>query len=301
MISIPTVLVLGAGASNPYGLPLGQELTHNVCNELLNPRSAQIKVLGEIGFEPSHVNRFVNDLRYSGYASVDAFLETRPDYLQIGKAAIASSLIPRENPDSLFPPKARFGNWYQHLISYLSIDTDEFHKNSLSIVTFNYDRSLEHYLRSVIQTRRQCSGREALGILESLKIVHVHGSLGSLNPDSERFRDYSKELNGKSLKTAADGIIIVSEAKDDTDEFNAARDVLAKAERIYFLGLGYAKQNVVRLGFDGKQRSGVQGYGTVQNLSPRQTAEVRKLFYPEFKLVSHDCLNLFVYEAPLDS
>ena len=35
MISKPTVLVLGAGASQPYGFPVGRELAETVCKEFV--------------------------------------------------------------------------------------------------------------------------------------------------------------------------------------------------------------------------------------------------------------------------
>jgi hypothetical protein len=301
MIARSTVLVLGAGASHPYGLPLGQGLTHDVCTELLNASSQQHRALQEVGFAPDLINEFVNDLRYSGFSSVDAFLETRNDFMPIGKAAIAASLIPRESPDHLFPPQARYGNWYQHLAGHLSIESDEFIKNKLSIITFNYDRSFEQYLQSVIKTRRRCSNREAFSILSKLPIIHVHGLLGTLDEDSDSYRKYSTELNAQTLATASSNIVIISEARDDTAEFNAARKVLSTAERIYFLGFGYAKQNVTRLGFKGTSGSGVLGFGTAQGLGPYQITEVKALFDPSFSFTGHDCLNLFTHEAPLES
>ena len=48
--------------------------------------------------------------------------------------------------DNLFPPRAPSDHWYALLANQLEIGTDRFGENKLSIVTFNYDRSLEHYL-----------------------------------------------------------------------------------------------------------------------------------------------------------
>ena len=45
MIKIPTVFIVGAGASKPYGFPIGRELVTLICNNLINDQSRYFKQL----------------------------------------------------------------------------------------------------------------------------------------------------------------------------------------------------------------------------------------------------------------
>lgn len=143
MITKTTVLILGAGASIDYGFPLGRGLRDLVCRV---PGTAGASAITDAGYDPEELNEFVDILRHSGYTSVDWFLEDRPEFISIGKAAIAAALIPFENPDRLFPPDAPANHWYELLLNTMDSPRGSFTENRLSIVTFNYDRSLEYYL-----------------------------------------------------------------------------------------------------------------------------------------------------------
>lgn len=95
MITKSTVLVLGAGASVPYSFPTGQELRNFVIassadhfrsvagreeqrNNSREARKAQQRA--------DMAREFQDSLKYARQVSVDAFLEHRPDMLDIGKA-----------------------------------------------------------------------------------------------------------------------------------------------------------------------------------------------------------------------
>lgn len=51
MIEHPVLLILGAGASKPYGFPLGGSLTTNILDELKNQESDFTKNIVHYGFE----------------------------------------------------------------------------------------------------------------------------------------------------------------------------------------------------------------------------------------------------------
>ncbi len=100
MIDTPTALILGAGASSPYNFPTGYQLYEAVCNGRWNrPEGPEvdIRLATEMsGFTDYDAMREV--LRSSGYESVDTFLGKRTEYMAVGKAAIAATLIPFEDP-----------------------------------------------------------------------------------------------------------------------------------------------------------------------------------------------------------
>ena len=134
MIKRNLVLVLGAGASMPYGFPSGRELVARALNKSVR------SFLGEMGFHPSEVKEFQTAMKFSDPPSVDAFLALRSELMKVGKAAIACVLVQCESPDNLFQPAA--GRWYPYLRRQLETSLELFRYNKASVVTFNYDRSL---------------------------------------------------------------------------------------------------------------------------------------------------------------
>ncbi len=242
MITVPTTLVLGAGASEPYGFPWGVGLLNQVCS--LENRTRPLK---DVGFTDEDIGSFFDDLKHAGYSSVDAFLEKFQQYAEIGKAAIAATLIPIEDPTRLFPPQVSRPHWYEFLANRLEVGTPRFDENQLSIVTFNYDRSLEHYLYKVLLTRCGVGDTEAFGLLKKIPMIHVHGTLGAYSPLGGDGRQYTQEVTGETVRMAARDIRIVSDADVETEQFQTARTLLKQAERIYFLGFGFQADNVRRL------------------------------------------------------
>ena len=112
MITNRTVLILGAGASHPYGFPTGKELRNEIILGCAGGRTPPLaNSLLECGFIESQIIQFGNVLRLSGQVSVDRFLERRKEYLEIGKAALAISLVTKEDLQRLFQIGAS-SHWY---------------------------------------------------------------------------------------------------------------------------------------------------------------------------------------------
>src|SRR6185295_12564481 len=109
MIGRQTVLVLGAGASQPYGFPLGAGLVDQVCTEILDENQGRTlgtvgadgkqyfvtfsERLKRLGHRPDLIERFAVQMRQARPYSIDAFLETRTEFRTVGKAAIADVLL----------------------------------------------------------------------------------------------------------------------------------------------------------------------------------------------------------------
>ena len=100
MITTPTVLVLGAGASCPYGFPTAKELKNRICEVFSNPDVISRLAKG-LDRSSDQFVEFREAFWKSGTSSVDAFLEARPEFLAVGKLAIAYCLIPFENEPDL--------------------------------------------------------------------------------------------------------------------------------------------------------------------------------------------------------
>ena len=96
MIEKKTVLVLGAGASVPYGFPTGRGLLFEAVERLRSTDSNLRGALRDMGIDRQESVRFAGLLSQSMQPSIDAFVENNWKYVRIGKTAIALSLIPHE-------------------------------------------------------------------------------------------------------------------------------------------------------------------------------------------------------------
>lgn len=263
MITKPSVLVLGAGASSPYGFPTGQGLSQSIISNLraLSKNESRGKddwvpfLETNFGIPAEVMHQFAEELRYSRIA-VDAFLEHRPEYLQIGKLSIALCLMGHENEEKLFNTQR---NWYDYLRLKLDAPFDEFGGNQLSIITFNYDRSIEHYLFMVLQHTYGKSPEQCAEQINKIPIIHVHGRIGALPWQESESRAYEPRLDPEYVKIASDQIIIIiSEGNDSSIEFQEAFRLLEGADRgkIFFLGFGYNDTSLKRLRLSNVQHDG---------------------------------------------
>ncbi len=248
MIAKPTVLILGAGASCDYGFPSGRDLLLGICRGIDSNSSIKTNLI-EAGFVDPDIAEFRMALDRSGQPSVDAFLENREDYLSLGKTAIACHLIPFENAESFTRTGVRNG-WYEYLWHQLNAPKSEFCANRLSVITFNYDRSLECYLSMVLRNSYGLSDAEVAVQLQHVPIVHIHGQLGEFSPLPHVGRKYEPTLNKDAIRTAVDGIKVVHEATDSSADLDQAYQLLSEAEVVCFLGFGYHDQNMIRLRLD---------------------------------------------------
>ncbi|MCK5001111.1 MAG: hypothetical protein KAS23_16320 [Anaerohalosphaera sp.] len=252
MITKKTVLVLGAGASMPYGFPSGWGLVKEICSRFDHVNRADTVTLAKAGYLSSDMVEFAKSLSVSGQSSVDAFLEHRPEYIDVGKAAIAYVLKYYESHVNLFDLGTE-KNWYKLFWSRLSTSINSFQYNKLSIITFNYDRSLEQYLFTAMSNSYGLNEDQCAYKLKSIPIIHVHGKLGRLNWEDSTLESVDfgvSETNPNVIRKASSGIKIIHENIEDDQEFEAAERLLRKADRIYFLGFGYHPTNWERLGLD---------------------------------------------------
>jgi hypothetical protein len=253
----------------------------------------------ESGLHGSGYTKFQSELLESGMYSIDAFMEYRNDYREIGRKAIAHALI-RFEQEALLWPDERNGavdNWYAYLFNKLTagIRPEAFNSLPVSFITFNYDRSLRYFLLHGLMARYGMSEERAWSLLSQIPIIHVHGDLGALplQPVAKGpSRPYHPILISDAINSAAEHITIVQAAKDDSDEFKRARGFLATAERIYFLGFGYHADNMRRLGFEeGKPFGGPNHIpivlGTAFEISP-SNRNILNRKYPNLGLARGD-------------
>ena len=254
MITNPAVIVLGAGASIPYGYPSGAGLVKDVVQKIGN--MDWIAIIDAFGLHRSELNVLRSELLLSQKPSIDAFLEQRPEFLDAGKVAIAFSLLSRETPDIFNDLEGSSEGIYPSLFNSLKASWEEIKQNKLTIVTFNYDRSLEYFLFSTLKRSYNKSDSEIAEAMQYLPIIHVHGSLGPLPWQAPGGIDYyplfgtgnpAIEMQ-RRIKVACENIVIVFQTQPKSNEFKLAYERLKEANKIYFLGFGYNTDNLEMLG-----------------------------------------------------
>jgi hypothetical protein len=250
VIRTPTAFVLGAGASYCYHFPLGQRLCQTVSEDFREGGGLLEAFLRNTTFTKGELEEFIRELQYSGQNSIDAFLENRQEYLNIGKAIMSFLLISYEQPDLLwtFQPN----NWMRYLFERMRASTLEaFSQNEVAFVTFNFDRSLEHFLFESLKKTSGASDEDVSAVLSEIPLIHLHGRLGFLPwQRTTSARAYSPEVNAEMIELSVQDIKLVhEELKDGRDkDFTEAQRLLGLAERIYLLGFGFGDVNVSRLG-----------------------------------------------------
>ncbi|MCJ7678114.1 MAG: hypothetical protein MUO35_10385 [Anaerolineales bacterium] len=230
----------------PYSFPTGRELLLLTCEMLSGGNPELLSLFRQLEIPSEVPGSFAVLLKQSFQPSVDAFVENRPEFLQIGKAAIAAALIPHENQRRLEHRKAEM-QWYEYLFHQLGPTVADFESSNLTVVTYNYDRSLEYFLYNALARAFGLDAQRTDILYSRVPIIHLHGQLGTPHFISSEGRTYSPTLDLESLRIAVSSIHIPQAEKVDQTPFELASDAINEAEVLCFLGFAYLPQNVRRL------------------------------------------------------
>ncbi|MEN6575065.1 MAG: hypothetical protein ABFD90_01890 [Phycisphaerales bacterium] len=269
MIATKTVLILGAGASKPYGFPVGNELVSqireftappqsgNFCKAFqewvgVNAGKTELALWANAADEMKSLNHELGKCRPH---SIDEFLERRKDVADVGRLAIGFLLLraEEESANHLWSDNVE-GHWYDYLKSRLVNPSETLAQDQLRIITFNYDRSLEHYLFESLKPyySQDMTEEEYTTAMKRFQFLHIYGSLGPLPWQSATGAVPYPSRGYGPILTAAKNIRVLHQGKDDIvqQNFTIAQEWLKWADRILFLGFGFHKDNVGRLALD---------------------------------------------------
>jgi len=155
--------------------------------------------------------------------------------------------------------------------------------HGITIICFNYDRCIEHYLIHVLQQAYSIQAEEAARLVKLLEIYHPYGTVGelktSLNPSGVAF---GATLNTNGYIQAVQNIRTFTEQVEDEDSLTRIKHAITNAETIIFLGFAYHKQNMEILKPISKERAVNAIFGTAYGISVHEAFElkplVRKMF-----------------------
>jgi hypothetical protein len=186
------------------------------------------------------------------------------------------------------------GGWLHYLFNHLNCPFEQFGKNKVAFITFNYDRSLEHYLFTCLYNSYGKSADECAHQLKQIPIIHLHGDLGALpwqTSDANVVRDYDPTITPGTLKIAASRIKIIHEDIAGRDkEFTEAKRLFSQAAQIYFLGFGYDPTNMTRLGVNSIRERIAAGTGW--GLTPHERELKKAATGRKVEIVDVDCIGL---------
>lgn len=272
MIRTKTTLVIGTGAGNEIEMPDGRELLNKVAQGFDFARLGSDLQTRDMVSLDQHFEKFARrvgatrqKLHEAGGAirtsariasSVDAILEqhgTDPLVQAAGKLAIIFYTLQGEarSPLGLEPrdpgdlPLRGNENWLFQL-GRLIVDgvpraqADKCFDN-LTIINFNYDRAVQHYLPWVVSMAFGMTLNEARQLVGAkLNIVHPFGNAGRLpwepgeTPDAEWGNEEPWNIHNlvKEIRTA-------SEVKQNHQMAQHLVGEVAGGKRIAFLGFGF--------------------------------------------------------------
>jgi len=313
MIEKKTVLILGAGASCPYGYPTGRELRQQICSQFVDDITAYFTAQGEHErriFTHTHkyqAKGLAEIFRKSSTKSIDLFLARNPEFKLMGKWAIIFRILAAEKT-SLFRESMRNSgqDWYSYLLQRLTDDLvnkedyKQLGNNNISFVTFNYDRSLEHFLyESLLNSFSGIDEMKIVKQLDKIKIIHVFGQIAGLDWQEMPSRiEYRRETRYIDIKGLFDNMKIIYE-ESDNPALKEAHKSISEAERIFLLGFGYARENLETLKVPQILNKKQQIYGTALNFTKREIESVKSIFpqssppyAPTVYIEDLDCLML---------
>ncbi|WP_295764082.1 hypothetical protein [Undibacterium sp.] len=300
--------VIGAGASNEVNMPTGYGLKATIARALefkvddfgrLAGGDRKIReAIYQLAQSPGNngdVNAYIKAALLIKDAmpqapSIDNFIDShRADrkIAECGKLAIASEILKAERASKLFVDpnnsynKLKFENledtWFSAFFQLLALNTqlEEIPQrlSCVKIVSFNYDRTLEHFLHQAIQNYYGCSSEAAAKALDSLVILHPYGSVGALpwQQTSTNSVLYGGDLDSNSLLSVASSLRTFTEGTRSAEsQINQIRSAVLDADTLVFLGFAYLELNLellFGLGADGPVKHLKKVYGTAMGLS----------------------------------
>jgi hypothetical protein len=258
MFSQPIAFIIGAGASAEYGMPTGADLVTKIASnvnpisdpDLINLFSARLDVYQRAGLELSN---FIQ----SGVPSIDdalSWFSSRPEIIELGKAAIASEILKAEtasplyvgHPDPTFVTKVS-NTWMRHFLSMVMTGHQNEYAESafknVFVINFNYDRTVEHFLHAALQHNFGLEEARAKRIVSELKMFRPYGKIGPLPWQLPSGPAFGESAAGADLLAVSKNILTFSEGITDAMRVQI-QSALEMSRVTVFLGFGFHNQNM---------------------------------------------------------
>ncbi|MFD1612073.1 SIR2 family protein [Sphingomonas tabacisoli] len=283
MIRTPTTIIVGAGASSELGFPLGGSLLSEIASMV------DFRTNGSYRYSSADNGQLYEELqriaaadpqRWQPYnlaarrivgaapmaASIDNLIHQNNDSKHVeivAKIAIAEAILRYERESPLYnrddpftvPDNALDNSW---LLPFGRILTTDLQKtdvgrifDALTIITFNYDRTIERALPHILTQSYGMSLSEAQDIVrKKLRIFHPYGQVGYLDwfkEDGDVEVGYGRDGFGRFNEIIGDLKTFTEQMNEEAEQVTKIREAVQQAQKIVFIGFGYHDQNMTLL------------------------------------------------------
>lgn len=274
MIRKKTVFVVGAGASYELGFPLGEDLLNNIASSVdfkiaYNDVTGGSQEFWSIIRRCCHasggkINEYLEAalrLRDASHLALSIDNVVHQQYtdhilVKIAKMAITYQLLLAEDKTALRIhensytktwPKTRgtwLGRFSQLVTQDISKENADIIFDNVSVISFNYDRSIRRFLPFAIQSQFALPDGVAHQIAKKLKIFHPYGSLGAFSwEDTQKSVAYGQTRH-EDISEISSNIRTFTEQMADNEALEGMRSAISDAEQVIFLGFGFLNQNM---------------------------------------------------------
>jgi hypothetical protein len=335
-----TVYIIGAGASKEADLPTGYELK-GIIRSLLDIRfewgrdqksgdylitNALRDYVKGVDGQNGDISPFLKEAWHirdalSQAISIDNFIDAHRgnDALALcGKLSIVRSIIQSERNSLLYFTKDRVDStidfdriektWYlpffQIITENCGIGDLKQRLNSISLIIFNYDRCIEHFLFHAFINYYRVTEQESSELVSHINIYHPYGKVGYLPwQNNSKSTEYGAEINPKDLLFIAEGIKTFTEGTNpESSDIIAIREKIENASRLVFMGFAFHKLNMGLLKPTSISRtdlSNIKCYATTVGISESDKEVISEQISGLYdtvispKMANVTCYNLF--------
>lgn len=282
MLQKNTTIVLGAGSSKIFGLPLGNELKTQIAAAIYlhfddfgrtlergsyaiaDAFRAWVKLEDPTG--NGNINPYIVAGREIAEAlpvcsSIDDYIERHSGhkiYERCAKLGIAHCILDAEKGSPLRPDPHKIatpditklsGCWLDELLQAATrgcrADDLPLAFSRMKVINFNYDRCFEQFAHLWLKRVYKIDDAAAFEAVRSILVIHPYGSIGSLPGmgDSSSI-PFGCEPSTAELVRIAENIVTYSESSHDNELVNSIKETMSNAKNLVFLGYAFHPQNM---------------------------------------------------------
>ncbi|MGR9437955.1 hypothetical protein ACU8V1_23550 [Rhizobium leguminosarum] len=305
MFKDKTVFVVGAGASAEFAMPVGSALMERIrrnctysieygrftmvaeADLLFRYYTSMYKLDKKEDVDALNVRLEVMRelvLSIDMAESIDEYIyrhSHNPIVTEVGKLQVAHAIACAESDSYLRPDDFNAGEKFKALnntwiynfakILMIGIRAEEMERigDNITIICFNYDRCIEHYLEhAIVHAYPGTPFEQAREIVSNINIIHPYGWLGSLKDFP-----FGRVQNFAAM---SDNLITWSESIRDPQVKERMGHAMSEAETIVFLGFAFARQNMDLLHAAEKKWSNKAVFATGKGLEPEAEASYQE-------------------------
>lgn len=213
-------------------------------------------------------------------------MSRNPHFTELAKDAIVIHLLEYER-------KCKFrestpikdSDWYSYLYNYMISDLrtpvsfSKIGNNNFTFLTFNYDRSLEHFLtESISYTFENLDLQNLKMVMTEIPIIHIYGKIAEMPfHKKEQGLPLGAEITHEYLPKLRQNIRTIFDQNPNSNSLlNSISEEIEEAKRIFFLGFGFDSINLKNIGIPNYINPEQKIYGTALGLNPKFINDVKE-------------------------